>query len=64
MSNSSEWNLIRKEFDALARNEGAQDDNLPQLFDHQIYHRFGKLIAREMGHPTDYGVRWRETAGR
>ena len=59
MSNAkaNEWNLLKKEFDALARDESARSDDLEELFDHQIRRRFGELISKVIGNPSDYGIR-------
>ena len=58
MSDRSEWNLLKKQFNALMRDETARLDDLEQLFDHQIRRRFGEAIASAMGDQTDYGVRF------
>ena len=58
MSDRSEWNLLKKQFNALMREETARLDDLEQLFDHQIRRRFGEAIASAMGDQTDYGVRF------
>jgi hypothetical protein len=62
MTDRSEWNLLKEQFD-LVRDESARQDDLEQLFDHQIRRRFGQAIAKAMGQSTDYGSR-REKPGR
>jgi hypothetical protein len=42
------------------RDESARQDDLEQLFDHQIRRRFGQEIAKAMGAPTDYGSHGKE----
>jgi len=64
MSDRSEWNLLKKQFDALMRDETARQDDLEKLFDHQIRRRFGQAIASAMGDRTDYGVRFPADSGR
>src|SRR5262245_65319478 len=57
MSKRTEWNLLKKEFDALTRNESVRPDHLEELFDHQIRRRFGQLISKAMGQQSDFGLR-------
>ena len=60
MSERSEWNLLKEQFDAMVRNDCARPDDLEQLLDHQIRLRFGEAIATAMGQPTDYGSSWKK----
>ena len=58
LSNSANgWNLLKEQFDAMVRNDGARQDNLEDVLDHQIRRRFGLLIATASGHESDYGAR-------
>ena len=57
MSKRTEWNLLKKEFDVLTRNESARPDDLEELFDHQIRRRFGELISEAMGQQSNFGIR-------
>jgi hypothetical protein len=47
---TNEWNSLKEEFDALARNKVVREDNLEQVLDKQIRRRFGELIAWAAGH--------------
>jgi hypothetical protein len=47
---TNEWNSLKEEFDALARDKGVREDNLEQVLDNQIRRRFGELIAWAAGH--------------
>jgi hypothetical protein len=59
MSKQTEWNILKKEFDVLARNESVRPDDLEELFDHQIRRRFGELISKSMGYESNFGARSR-----
>jgi hypothetical protein len=48
-SKTNEWNLLKKDFDALVQ-EGVRQDNLDQFLDAQNRRRFGELIAWAAGH--------------
>jgi hypothetical protein len=49
---TSEWNLLKDQFDALVHNEGVREDRLEQSLDYQVHRRFGELIASSVGHQT------------
>jgi|307.fasta_scaffold371083_2 hypothetical protein len=51
---TNEWKLLKDEFDALVRNEGAYEDHFEQFFDYEIYRRFGELIAGPTWHNPTY----------
>ena len=46
MSTSTEWNLLKHQFDALVHDESANARNVEKTFDEQIRRRFAELINR------------------
>jgi len=49
-NSTNEWNLLKDEFDALVRNEGAREESLQRHFNDGVHRRFGELIAWAAGH--------------
>jgi hypothetical protein len=41
----NEWNLLKDQFDALARNEEVRQDDLEMFLDDGIRRRFGEFIS-------------------
>ena len=46
MSTSTEWNLLKHQFDVLVHDESANARNAEKTFDEQIRRRFAELINR------------------
>jgi hypothetical protein len=43
---TSEWNLLKDQFDALEHDASAHEDSVEQFLDDQIRRRFGEWISR------------------
>ena len=46
-----EWKLLKDQFDALIRNEGARSDSIDKLFDDEVCHRVGEMISSSLLKP-------------
>ncbi len=42
---TSEWRLLKDQFDALVHDEGVREDSIEMFFGDQIRHRFGEWIT-------------------
>ena len=43
---TNEWNLLKDQFDALARDESLRDGSIDEFLDDQIRRRFANLIEQ------------------
>jgi hypothetical protein len=41
---TNEWNLVKRQFDALVRGEDVEADSIEKTFDAQIRRRFAEII--------------------
>ena len=46
MSKANEWNLIKRQFDELVRDESGPADSIEEIFDSQFRRRFAELITQ------------------
>ena len=46
MSKTNEWNILKRQFDALVHDESVGADPIEKTFDAQIRRRFAELINR------------------
>ena len=46
MSKANEWELLKRQFDALVHDEGVDADSMETIFDDPFRHRFGELITQ------------------
>ena len=46
MSKTNEWNLLKRQFDALVHDESVGADSLETIFDAEFHRRFAELINR------------------
>ena len=46
MSKANEWDLLKRQFDALVHDEGVDAESIEEIFDVQFRRRFTELIDR------------------
>ena len=46
MSATNEWDLLKRQFDALAQDESAGADSIDEILDIEFRRRFTELISR------------------
>ena len=46
MSATNEWDLLRRQFDALAQDESAGAESIDEILDFQFRRRFTELISQ------------------
>ena len=46
MSNANEWNLVKRQFDALMHNESAGAEGIEEILDVEFRRRFAELITQ------------------
>ena len=46
MSNTNEWDLLKRQFDALMQDEGVGAESIDEIFDIQFRRRFAELIKQ------------------
>ena len=44
MSKANEWDLLKRQFDALVRDESADADSIEKVLDDQVRRRFAEVI--------------------
>ena len=49
ISKTNEWNLLKRQFDALAHDESVGPDSIEKIFDDEFRRRFSELINRVCG---------------
>jgi hypothetical protein len=57
MSKANEWDLLKRQFDALVHDECVDADSMDKIFDDPFRHRFAELItqtARRNSTTSDY----------
>jgi hypothetical protein len=46
VSTHTEWNLLKRQFDALVHDENVDADSIEKIFDEQVRRRFAEMINR------------------
>jgi hypothetical protein len=49
VSNTNEWNLLKRQFDALAHEKSVDAESIEKIFDMEFRRRFSELINRTRG---------------
>jgi hypothetical protein len=56
MSTTNEWNLLKRQFDALVHDESVDADSIEKIFDEQVRRRFAEMINRAVEDRTSAGM--------
>ena len=46
MSTINEWNLVKRQFDALVHDDSVETDSIEKTLDEQVRRRFAEIINR------------------
>ena len=46
MSTINEWNLVKRQFDALVHDDSVETDSIEKTLDEQVRRRFAEMINR------------------
>jgi hypothetical protein len=46
MSTTNEWNLVKRQFDALVHDDSVETDSIEKTLDEQVRRRFAEIINR------------------
>ena len=46
MSTINEWNLVKRQFDALVHDDSVETDSIEKILDEQVRRRFAEMINR------------------
>jgi|SoiMethySBSTD1v2_1073268.scaffolds.fasta_scaffold4242727_1 hypothetical protein len=59
MAKANEWDLLKRQFDALVHDEGVDAESIEEIFDVQFRRRFTELIDRTaQRNSTSVGYNW------
>jgi hypothetical protein len=59
MSKTSEWDFLKRQFDALMHNESAGAESIDEILDVEFRRRFAELINQTaQRHSTSVGYNW------
>jgi hypothetical protein len=59
MAKTNEWDLLKRQFDALVYDEGVDTDSMENIFDDPFRHRFAELITQTaQRNSTSVGYNW------
>jgi hypothetical protein len=59
MAKANEWDLLKRQFDALVHDEFVDADSMEKIFDDPFRHRFAKLITQTaQRNSTSVGYNW------
>jgi len=59
MSKANEWDLLRRQFDALMHDESADAESIDEIFDVQFRRRFTELINQTaQRNSAGFGYNW------
>jgi hypothetical protein len=56
MSKTNEWDLLKRQFEALMHNESAGAESIDEILDVEFRRRFAELIYRATYRGRRYGV--------
>jgi hypothetical protein len=63
MSKANEWDLLKRQFDALMHNESAGVESLDEIFDVEFRCRFAELINQTAQRNSTSGYNWPRRQG-
>jgi hypothetical protein len=59
MSKTNEWDLLKRQFEALMHNESAGAESIDEILDVEFRRRFAELINQTaQRHSTSVGYNW------
>ena len=58
MSNANEWDLLKRQFDALVLDESVDAKSIDEIFDIQFRRRFTELINETARRNSTAGYNW------
>lgn len=61
MSKTGEWEVLKRQFDALVRGEGSNAENIEEIFDVQFRRRFTELINQTAQHNSASDYNWADS---
>jgi hypothetical protein len=56
MSTINEWNLLKRQFDALVHDESVDADSIEKTLDDQVRRRFAEMINRAVEDRTSASI--------
>ena len=58
MSNANEWNLVKRQFNALMHDESAGAESVEEILDEQFRRRFAELITQTAQRNSTSDYNW------